>query len=116
MARLYPPPAHAAVTDSEGPRVFSTVARLAETVEAMMRGIVVGSTRTRPPRSTRRTTSRCASISPVPVPTITARSRVGSPDCSRASRAARTASSDMRPMKRVSERSSPRSLGSSGSR
>ena len=87
---------------NEGPVDSSTVARLAETVDAISRGITVGATRRGPSvRASRPAISRCVSTSPVPLPTTTAMSRVAIPDSARALRAARRAKSETRPMKRA---------------
>ena len=97
---------------NEGPVDSSTVARFADTVEAISRGITVGATRRGPSvRARRAAISRCVSTSPVPLPTTTAASRVAIPASATAIRAARSASSATRLMKRAWDLSMPSRSG-----
>ncbi len=76
------PPAQAALALNDGPLVPSAVARLAETVDDIIRGTTVGATLRAPPGFAHDcSTSRWAATSPVPLPATTARSRRSRPDC-----------------------------------
>src|SRR6266849_2932965 len=77
---LYAPPEQAALAVKEGPVVRSAVARLAETVEAIIRGITVAERRRPSARSSCFWTSMWVATSPVPLPvttTVRAGSRMG---------------------------------------
>ena len=84
----YAPPEQAALAVKEGPVVRNAVARLAETVEPIMRGITVAETCGPPRRSRFFCTSTCVATSPVPLPATTAMSRRSRRDCASAASAA----------------------------
>ena len=108
-----PPPAHAALAVKDGPVVPSTLTRFADTVDAISFGMTVGAIRRAFFVSLSLCSiSRCVWTSPAPLLTTTASSRVGTPDCASACRAAFSAMSEPRPMKRDCSLAMPSSAGS----